>query len=161
MFLVCNMVFAFFIFSIVLECILRIFTYSAIFLVVMCTIFWFIVVLLRSGNVVYIHSKYRPGFLSHRYRFIFHHIPMLYQHVSLPKHDRWAQLGRIRNQQDTLGCPPSQYCSSQHPNQLICHWHYWKGGGQPLKDTADGSDIRRSPVEVGSLSHYFPGFDTS
>ncbi len=26
--------------------------------------------------------------------------------------------------------------------------------------TVDGSEIRRSPVEVGSLSHYLPGFST-
>ena len=26
------------------------------------------------------------------------------------------------------------------------------------KVTVDGSEIRRSPVEVGNLSHYFPGF---
>ena len=28
-------------------------------------------------------------------------------------------------------------------------------------DTVDGSEIRRSPVEVGSLSHYSQGFFTS
>ena len=27
-------------------------------------------------------------------------------------------------------------------------------------DTVDGSEIRRSPVEVGSLSHYLQGFST-
>ena len=28
-------------------------------------------------------------------------------------------------------------------------------------DTVDGSEIRRSPFEVGSLSHYLPGFYAS
>ena len=27
-----------------------------------------------------------------------------------------------------------------------------------ISDTVDGSEIRRSPVEVGSLSHYLQGF---
>ena len=27
-------------------------------------------------------------------------------------------------------------------------------------DTVDGSEIRRSPVEVGGLSHYLQGFST-
>ena len=29
-----------------------------------------------------------------------------------------------------------------------------------MYDTVDGSEIRRLPVEVGSLSHYLPGFST-
>ena len=28
----------------------------------------------------------------------------------------------------------------------------------PLNNTVDGSEIRRAPVEVGSLSHYLQGF---
>ena len=30
--------------------------------------------------------------------------------------------------------------------------------GVPAYHTVDGSEIRRSPVEVGSLSHYLQGF---
>ena len=30
--------------------------------------------------------------------------------------------------------------------------------GAPIGDTVDGSEIRRSPVEVGSLSHDLQGF---
>ena len=34
-------------------------------------------------------------------------------------------------------------------------------GIEIIKNTVDGSEIRRSPVEVGSLSHYLQGFCTS
>ena len=36
---------------------------------------------------------------------------------------------------------------------------HWDGSLKCLYyDTVDGSEIRRSPVEVGSLSHYLQGF---
>ena len=30
--------------------------------------------------------------------------------------------------------------------------------GEQIQNTVDGSEIRRAPVEVGSLSHYLQGF---
>ena len=46
----------------------------------------------------------------------------------------------------------------------VFHWPVpWPGYQQFLKiwgTTVDGSEILRSPVEVGSLSHYLQGFST-
>ena len=43
---------------------------------------------------------------------------------------------------------------------------HWRGSllpsnGSIVLDTVDGSEIRRSPVELGSSSHYLTGFYTS
>ena len=88
---ICNMVFA--VLFLILECHFWIFTYSTIFLVVMCIHFLFSCTVAKVGkfqryirtynyvHVYIIHNNIASCF-SHIYRFISHHIPIFFQHVS-------------------------------------------------------------------------------
>ena len=58
-----------------------------------------------------------------------------------------------------LGCDPTGFSETFEDAEAVWHKFFKRQVGHWIAGvTVDGSEIRRSPVEVGSFSHYLQGF---
>ena len=115
----------------ILECHFRFFTYSAIFLVVMCIHFLihYSAAKVQKCCLYTIAILWPLIFPQYIYPFISHHFPMLYQHVSFPKHDHWwPQLGS--ESAGYLGLSPFPVIVSTQTNSFATGI-FGKGGTTP------------------------------
>ena len=105
--------------------------------------------------------------VSHHTRILWVHNPtrQLFSFKDLPKRDRSASKSFSKVFQSSGSCPtgwhPAGDNFSRYPTYVPLPLEKPSDWTRPWTNdecTVDGSEIRRSPVEVGTLSHYLQGF---